>query len=196
MLAKRAWIPILHGSTGDATGYDAQEGSYHVIGNTLFFDCYINLNALTGLSGSVTITNTVNWQASHAYVVGTFVLNGGRRYRCLTAGTSAASGGPTGTATSGIADGTVVWGNVALDPAANADTVVACACVPLDIVPTAAGTIVAQVAAGANSISLFQYNSTTGAISALTQANFRATSSIAVSGSYKINMLDPAVWPV
>lgn len=52
---------------------------------------------------------TVAWQASHAYFIGDLVTNDtGKSYRCTTAGTSAASGGPTGTS-SAIADGTCVW---------------------------------------------------------------------------------------
>lgn len=37
------------------------------------------------------------WQAAHAYIVGDVVTNGGHAYRCIVAGTSAGSGGPTGT---------------------------------------------------------------------------------------------------
>jgi lysophospholipase L1-like esterase len=48
------------------------------------------------------------WQASTAYVIGNCVTNNGNLYRCTTAGTSAASGGPTGAGFS-IADNTVVW---------------------------------------------------------------------------------------
>lgn len=48
------------------------------------------------------------WATSHAYAVGNLVTNGGQIYRCITAGTSAAAGGPTGTA-SDITDGTVHW---------------------------------------------------------------------------------------
>lgn len=48
------------------------------------------------------------WQASTAYVVGDRVVNGANQYRCTTAGTSASSGGPTGTGT-GITDGGAVW---------------------------------------------------------------------------------------
>lgn len=48
------------------------------------------------------------WAASNAYVVGHQVSNGGNVYRATTAGTSAGSGGPTGTG-SGITDGTAVW---------------------------------------------------------------------------------------
>jgi hypothetical protein len=56
-------------------------------------------------SGSVTA-----WAPSTAYSVGNVRQNDGRRYIVATAGTSAASGGPTGTGTA-IADGTVVWTN-------------------------------------------------------------------------------------
>lgn len=49
-----------------------------------------------------------SWIASTAYAVGDRVVNGGNQYRCTTAGTSAASGGPSGTGT-GIADGSAVW---------------------------------------------------------------------------------------
>ncbi len=52
------------------------------------------------------------WAGSTAYVVGQIVTNidgfTNRDYLCVTSGTSAASGGPTGTGT-GIVDGTVVW---------------------------------------------------------------------------------------
>jgi len=54
------------------------------------------------------------WQPSHAYSVGDKVINDGTRiYQCVTAGTSAASGGPTGTGV-GITDGTCVWDFVPL----------------------------------------------------------------------------------
>jgi hypothetical protein len=62
------------------------------------------------------------WQASTAYVVGDAVINWDPAatspalplaiYVCATAGTSASSGGPTGT-TSAITDGTVSWNYVA-----------------------------------------------------------------------------------
>lgn len=48
------------------------------------------------------------WIASHAYVIGDACTNGGKGYTATSAGTSAASGGPTGTGSS-IADGSVVW---------------------------------------------------------------------------------------
>lgn len=51
------------------------------------------------------------WIADNVTAVGQYCTNGGNTYICTTAGTSAASGGPTGTGT-GIADGTVVWNYV------------------------------------------------------------------------------------
>ena len=52
--------------------------------------------------------NAPAWQASTTYAVGNQVGNGGAIYRCITAGTSAASGGPSGIGSS-ISDGTVTW---------------------------------------------------------------------------------------
>jgi len=49
-----------------------------------------------------------NWTANTVYALGAQVTNGSNVYTCTTAGTSAASGGPTGTGT-GIADNTCVW---------------------------------------------------------------------------------------
>jgi hypothetical protein len=53
------------------------------------------------------------WVNSTAYAVGVLVLNDTNKiYECVTAGTSAGSGGPTGTG-SAITDGTVVWSYLA-----------------------------------------------------------------------------------
>lgn len=48
------------------------------------------------------------WTASTAYVASATVTNGANTYTCLTGGTSASSGGPTGTG-SAIADGSAMW---------------------------------------------------------------------------------------
>lgn len=48
------------------------------------------------------------WQGSTAYAVGNRVVNSGNVYECDVAGTSAASGGPTGTGAD-ITDGTARW---------------------------------------------------------------------------------------
>lgn len=54
---------------------------------------------------------TTAWASSTAYTLGTQRANGGNVYQVTTAGTSASSGGPSGTG-SGITDGTVVWSYV------------------------------------------------------------------------------------
>ena len=53
------------------------------------------------------------WLATTAYTVGQVRKNGGNVYRCITAGTSAASGGPTTTAAD-ITDGTAHWSYVSV----------------------------------------------------------------------------------
>lgn len=56
----------------------------------------------------VTITSLTAWAASTAYVVGDRRTNASRCYKCITAGTSAGSGGPTTTAAD-ITDNTAHW---------------------------------------------------------------------------------------
>lgn len=65
---------------------------------------------LNDASSSSTAVDLVGgaWVGSTSYSVGTYRTNGGDVYVCTTAGTSASSGGPTGTG-SGIADGSCVW---------------------------------------------------------------------------------------
>ncbi len=48
------------------------------------------------------------WAISTAYTAGDCVVNGGNVYQCTNSGTSAGSGGPTGTGT-GIVDGGCIW---------------------------------------------------------------------------------------
>ena len=74
---------------------------------------------MTGTQGGSSTTGAEqglvgqNWAASTAYVLNQHVINDSSKvYKCTTAGTSAGSGGPTGTATSGITDGTATWGYV------------------------------------------------------------------------------------
>jgi uncharacterized phage protein gp47/JayE len=55
-----------------------------------------------------TITAVAAWQATHAYILGDRVTLGGKVYQCITAGTSAGAGGPTGTGTD-ITDNTAHW---------------------------------------------------------------------------------------
>jgi uncharacterized phage protein gp47/JayE len=63
--------------------------------------------------GSATITAAAAWGAGTAYAKGALVTNDtGKLYYCTQAGTSAGSGGPTGTGTS-ITDNTAKWCYVA-----------------------------------------------------------------------------------
>jgi hypothetical protein len=72
---------------------------------------------ITGLTVGLTSTAAPAWVGSTVYTAGQFRTNGANQYRCTVGGTSASSGGPTGTGAS-IADGTVTWEYVAV---ANAD---------------------------------------------------------------------------
>lgn len=76
--------------------------------NVIAFDIFQEGAASTALA----------WKGSTAYSLNAYTNNGGNSYQVITAGTSAASGGPTGTGAS-ITDGTVVWKyvNKALLPA-------------------------------------------------------------------------------
>ena len=50
------------------------------------------------------------WQPSTTYIIGNVVVNGGNNYVCLVSGTSAASGGPTGTSSNTLkTDNTASW---------------------------------------------------------------------------------------
>lgn len=72
-----------------------------------FFRVYGSDGTTCGLQGLA----AQNWAASTPYVLNQQVALGGNVYKVTTAGTSAASGGPTGTG-SGISDGTVTWAYV------------------------------------------------------------------------------------
>lgn len=65
-------------------------------------DTIVNLGRIH-LHGATTI-----WTALTAFKINDLVSNSSNVYQCTTSGTSASSGGPTGTGT-GITDGTVVW---------------------------------------------------------------------------------------
>ncbi len=73
------------------------------------------LPSITGfdIDDSVTIAALPAWAPNTIYTIGTRVTNNSRAYQASTTGTSAGSGGPTGTGTgiagTGIIDGTVTW---------------------------------------------------------------------------------------
>jgi hypothetical protein len=83
---------------------------YHVYINGVDFQ--IDSGAVATTETIVTALDAVLSQdalaATNGYLLGAYVSNSGSVYRCTTAGTSAGSGGPTGTG-SGIVDGTCVW---------------------------------------------------------------------------------------
>lgn len=56
----------------------------------------------------LSIAATVAWAGSTAVTLGVVRTNGGNAYQCITAGTTAASGGPT-TTSADITDGTAHW---------------------------------------------------------------------------------------
>src|SRR4029077_2356622 len=71
--------------------------------------------ALCSTSSTATIASVATWATGHAYTnarsgttLGDRVTNGGNVYECITAGTSAGSGGPT-TTDADITDNTVHW---------------------------------------------------------------------------------------
>ncbi len=62
----------------------------------------------SGYSWFSALSTSSAWQASTAVTQYAVRTNGGNLYECTTAGTTAGSGGPTGTG-SGITDGTAAW---------------------------------------------------------------------------------------
>lgn len=77
----------------------------------------VALGKLAGVTGTTaqfattagaTLAAPPAWASTHAYAVGARVFHAPLLYECITPGTSAGSGGPTGTG-SDITDGTVHW---------------------------------------------------------------------------------------
>ncbi len=55
------------------------------------------------------VASSASWAATTPYLLNQYIVNGGLVYQCSTAGISAASGGPTGTLTTAVTDGTAKW---------------------------------------------------------------------------------------
>ena len=104
----------------------ALSGSITTSGNNLVGTlAFTSSTFTTAAAGTVTFARALNttpagvidlgasspWLPSTSVVVDQMATNGGNLYICTTAGTTAASGGPTGTGTS-ITDGTAVWSYV------------------------------------------------------------------------------------
>jgi uncharacterized phage protein gp47/JayE len=69
-------------------------------------------DAVFQTTASATIVAAPNWAASTGYIIGNRVFHDTDKiYECIVAGTSASSGGPTGTG-SDITDGSVHWKNI------------------------------------------------------------------------------------
>lgn len=82
-------------------------------------------SALFDTRDDVTLVLLTSWASLTPYAVGDRVTNSGNCYQCITAGTSASSGGPATTA-SDITDGSVHWeflgvGTAAIDVNADAE---------------------------------------------------------------------------
>jgi hypothetical protein len=96
---------ILNRGAGAVAGLESDAG-------TLYTPPASRTNTVTGLDNGeivVWVQAAFPWEANTAYIVGDLVTNdSGKIYRCVVAGTSAGSGGPTGTGT-GITDNTVTW---------------------------------------------------------------------------------------
>lgn len=91
-------------------GQRALDGAFFAVPQQKFDSAVVYTSQDTSPEIIIGTSNTdyAAWEASTAYLVREHVENLGHIYECTTAGTSASSGGPTGT-TTGITDGTAVW---------------------------------------------------------------------------------------
>lgn len=133
-----AWINAASGNivlSGAQPAFTSPAFAYNYVGNAnlsgsvssgsvngsvfVINDDTVNMTA-TGGSGSTTWVNvfgnvgTTAWVPSTGYVFSQHINNNGLIYICTQAGTSASSGGPTGTGT-GITDGGATWNYVSPD---------------------------------------------------------------------------------
>ncbi len=83
-------------------------GGESCVNTPIFVNYLVKVRAKSVAGGATPGTYGVPWHASRAYHVGQTTQNGVRLYIVTGAGTSAGSGGPTGTG-SGITDGGVTW---------------------------------------------------------------------------------------
>ena len=98
------------GTPSYSSGYMSAAASFTESAETPSAGGTANFIRATESGGTAVADFTVQapWAASTAVIVGQYVTNGGNSYVCTTAGTTASSGGPSGTGT-GIDDGTAVW---------------------------------------------------------------------------------------
>ena len=100
------WMAAASGGTKAMSG-SWQDASADASGLARYYRIYANGGTPCHYQGLVSQA----WAGSTAYQLNQHVSNGGNVYICTTAGTSAGSGGPTGTGT-GITDGSCVWSYV------------------------------------------------------------------------------------
>jgi len=91
-----------------AAGSKAKSGTWSTTASAGGWGGHYRIYAADGVTPHIQDLVSQIWTATTAVVVGQQMHNGGNVYRATTAGTTAASGGPTGTGT-GIADGTAAW---------------------------------------------------------------------------------------
>jgi hypothetical protein len=103
-----------HGATRSDARLYGWHAALQTIGGYLkgFGPQYIFATSADGTTNAVGGGGSTAWIASTAYALNKYASHSGNWYRCITAGTSASSGGPTGTGAS-ISDGTVTWTFVA-----------------------------------------------------------------------------------
>lgn len=100
--------PILLRDAAD--GWNAIQAAFFAVPKSRFESALVYTNNFTAagyILGDTPITYD-EWEADTEYALRSFVINNANRYELVTAGTSASSGGPTGTAAE-ITDGTCVW---------------------------------------------------------------------------------------
>jgi uncharacterized phage protein gp47/JayE len=91
-----------------STGLVAAVGTVGTVLSTGRVFSVVGTLARFDTSAPATLATLPAWASLHTYAVNAMVQAGGNAYLCTSPGTSASSGGPTGTGTT-IADGTVVW---------------------------------------------------------------------------------------
>lgn len=99
------WMAAASAGSKAMSGLPVSDSAADATGFAGHFRIYASDGVTCHWQGTVGQT----WTASTVYALGQQVINdSGKVYKCTTAGTSASSGGPTGTG-SGITDGTAVW---------------------------------------------------------------------------------------
>lgn len=91
-------------------GWEQLQAAFFAVPKSRFDSAiaYTGQGSLEGIILGQPTENYSDWSASTAYALRDFVTNNKLIYECITAGTSASSGGPTGTEAV-ITDGTVEW---------------------------------------------------------------------------------------